>query len=94
LQNRSITLDLTDQIPKINQIGGKLQIEFYTIADGDISIKLYSLNGETVQSKFYEDVKHGNYSTNLDLSDLQSGVYILEIRTSTGRFTQKITIIH
>lgn len=93
LQNRNITFDNTNQIPKINQTADNLQIEFYTIADGDVSIKLVSSNGEIIDSKKYEDVKHGTYTTNLDLSKLQSGVYLLEVKTPTGVFVQKIIII-
>jgi hypothetical protein len=93
LQNRNITFDNLNQVPKVNQKGDKLYIEFYTIADGDVSIKLVGVNGEVIHSKDYNDVKHGNYSTNFDISNLQSGVYFIEVRTPTGVFTQKVLIL-
>lgn len=93
LENRNIVFDQTDQVPIIHNNNDLLDIKFKTIADGDVSITLINSFGEIVQTQTYENVRYGEYKTEIDLSKLQNGVYILEIKTPTGKFSKKIIIL-
>lgn len=93
LENRNIIFDQTEQIPIIQSDNDVLNIKFKTIADGDVSITIFNSVGEIVKVTTFENVRYGEYKTEIDLSKLQNGVYILEIKTPTGRFSKKIIIL-
>jgi hypothetical protein len=93
LENRTIYFDQTSQIPIIYNTNDQVDIKFQTIADGNVSINIISTTGEIMQSQTFTNVRQGEYKTQLDISNLQSGVYLIEIKTATSVFVQKIIIL-
>ena len=66
-----------------NPVSDKLKIK---ISKGKISsLKLWSLNG-----KLFDTYKYNNQNVELDLSDFENGLYLLQIQTNSELLFKKI----
>jgi len=65
-------------------------IEYSIQTEGEVVLKLMNALGEEVQLIFNGNMESGVYSETLDLSEFQSGVYFIELHTSSGRKVEKI----
>ena len=57
-----------------------------------ISINIYTLKGEKIQTLLNEFKTPGNYNINWDASGFASGVYILQLQGENSSVTQKLTL--
>ncbi len=57
-----------------------------------VSINIYTLKGEKVQTLLNQFKIAGNYNINWDASNFASGVYILQLQGTQSSLTQKITL--
>lgn len=73
-----------------NPSNRKLNILFNIIDPADITISLYSLNGGKVKEIGMGKQNAGNF--NLEVPDLSSGLYILQVHIGTKIYTKKILI--
>lgn len=70
---------------------GQLRLQFDTPEEGQLTIKVYNLNGKEVWSRYFEQYS-GRYAEIIDLSKQQKGIYLLEITLNDKRLTRKIAI--
>ena len=70
---------------------GKFNLRFNTANEGELSIKIYNLDGKEVFNRYFETYG-GLYSETIDLSRQSEGVYLLEIQMDGKRLTRKIAI--
>ncbi|MCW9705997.1 T9SS type A sorting domain-containing protein [Fodinibius salsisoli] len=81
-----------------NPFRGTTNISFDVAMDSEITLIIYSINGQKVQSPIHEQTFNaGTYNQQIDLSNLASGVYIFRIIAKSGGQTQieskKMTLI-
>lgn len=73
-----------------NPNNGLFNIEFDPSSSESIKLQVYDLRGRRVFSQAYES--RGRFSETLNLSDADSGVYLLEIKEGQRKATKKIII--
>ena len=64
-----------------NPSSDKVNIDFNKVPDGGMELLIYDLTGRLVQSVLIGNERH----TTIDISNLNKGVYILNIRSGDGR---------
>ncbi len=55
--------------------------------------RMFSLSGQLMKEVIFEN-EHKVYHEGLSVSDIRSGVYLIEIITGTKHFRQRITVVH
>jgi hypothetical protein len=95
--NRYISNSLL--LPKINFIAPNIVRDFgiinFTVLETEFSkMNLFNSNGGFVKNIFNENnIKQGVYEYKLDVSDLTSGNYYLELKTPTTSFVKNIRVV-
>lgn len=74
-----------------NPADNQLFVAFELPKNQAMQIVLYQLNGQQVKT-FHRDLTSGQQQIKLDVSDLASGTYFLELTTETGTTTEKIIL--
>ena len=92
LLDQNIGINSTDNLYEIftifpNPANNNLQIRTESIK-GEFEVLIYDINGNLKLKKTFLSTRNGLY--NLNLVELSSGIYIVEIRTNNGRFIEKI----
>ena len=65
----------------------------YSIPNSQVvSINIYTLKGERIQTLLNQFKTPGNYNINWDASGFASGVYILQLQGENSSVTQKLTL--
>ena len=59
----------------------------------DVNLKLYNVLGELQTTLVSKNESAGSHTLHCNLFQLQQGVYVLDMQTTTGSKQQKITII-
>ncbi len=72
-----------------NPSRGIINIDLKAIPAREVKAVVSNMIGNEV---FNDVVKNSNGSAQLDLSDLQNGVYIVKITTATGSFVQRVVV--
>ncbi len=89
LENNSLKLQGLNYYPNPND--GKFTLQFNAEANEPIDIRILDLSGKEVYSE-HLDSPQGVYMKELDLTDQDSGVYMLQIRQGSKAVTKKILI--
>ncbi len=76
-----------------NPSPGECTVEFTTLAEGVVTISLYSLSGEEVVLLQNGALKPGNHTMYVSKEGIPSGTYILRIQEVGGIQSEKIIII-
>ncbi|WP_035694919.1 zinc-dependent metalloprotease [Flavobacterium soli] len=69
---------------------GNFNIEFNSTSSNDVKIAIYDIQGRQIFDRSYPNT--GMFSQNLDLNNVQSGVYLVNIFDGNQRETRKIII--
>ncbi|MFZ4741167.1 MAG: C25 family cysteine peptidase, partial [Bacteroidales bacterium] len=75
-----------------NPANDKINVSYKLLTNTDVSIKIFSINGQMVYSNDNEYKVAGNYSIGLDASLLSRGVYFISLKTKNQVITQKLII--
>jgi hypothetical protein len=62
-----------------NPFGGNTTISYSLPSDGSVKLTIRNISGQVVKTPVNEFETQGDYTFNIDLSDLQSGVYLATI---------------
>ncbi|MBX2844005.1 MAG: T9SS type A sorting domain-containing protein [Flammeovirgaceae bacterium] len=65
------------------------QIEYAIETAGNVAITIHNKQGELVKSIINEEKPAGTYTQNLDISDLESGLYFYKINSADGMVTKR-----
>ena len=85
-------LELTDLTYYPNpSSNGRFKLRFETPGEGELSIKVFNLEGREIFNRYFERF-NGLYSETIDLSGQNEGLYLLEIQQDGKRLTRKIMI--
>ncbi|MEP0367837.1 MAG: T9SS type A sorting domain-containing protein [Cyclobacteriaceae bacterium] len=87
--SESLELESLDYYP--NPSTGSFKLRFKVPQQGELSVKVYNLDGKEVFSRYFNQFG-GTYSESLDLTDQSAGVYLLEVQLDKKRLTRKIVI--
>ncbi|MEO9475473.1 MAG: T9SS type A sorting domain-containing protein [Cyclobacteriaceae bacterium] len=87
--SESLELESLDYYP--NPSTGSFKLRFKVPQQGELSVKVYDLDGKEVFSRYFNQFG-GTYSESLDLTDQSAGVYLLEVQLDKKRLTRKIVI--
>lgn len=74
-----------------NPSDGRFSIDLQQDVPGDIRIRIMNLNGQTVTDRFYRSFS-GSLSEVFSLYQEPKGLYLINIRTASGEWNEKITI--
>lgn len=87
----SEALELTgfDHYP--NPSNGEFNLRFKVPHQGELSVKVFDLNGKEVFSRYFNQFG-GLYTEKIDLTSQEEGIYLLEIKLDKQRLTRKIVI--
>jgi hypothetical protein len=88
-------IDFTSSVDQISQIapglnvypnpfGNKLELSFELPERSTVVIGMYDIVGKLVKTVYNGSVNKGKQHFSVDASDLQSGMYILQLKTSQG----------
>jgi hypothetical protein len=76
-----------------NPFNGKTTISFMLPADSHVTIDVFDLSGQLVQTLYNNDVnKHQDYSVEFDGSALSKGLYFYKMTTNTEVVTRKMIV--
>ena len=73
-----------------NPSKGKFNIEFLTVSEEKVEIKVYDLRGRQIFSKSYAAM--GAFNREINLDHVQSGVYLVDVVNGTKKITKRIII--
>lgn len=76
-----------------NPFNNQTTIKFEIPEKDIVSLKLYDLTGNEIQTLINEELNRGKYSITLDANKLSSGVYFYTIQTKSFRATKKLVLI-
>lgn len=75
-----------------NPNSGNFNLKIQSPVADELSLSVYDIVGQMVWSA--EPVKvSGSYSTNINLSDMAKGTYLLQVKSGAGMSTQKLELI-
>lgn len=70
---------------------GRFKLRFNTPSEGELSVKIFNLDGKEVFNRYFERYS-GLFSETIDLSRQKEGVYLLEIQQDGKRLTRKVVV--
>ncbi|MBZ9652456.1 zinc-dependent metalloprotease [Psychroflexus montanilacus] len=73
-----------------NPSQGKFNVEFFVENSTEVKLKIFDIRGRSLMNKTYD--VFGNFSQELNLNNLSTGVYLMELNDGTNNFTKKIII--
>ncbi|MFT6865522.1 MAG: hypothetical protein ACJA08_000343 [Cyclobacteriaceae bacterium] len=87
--SEALSLDQFDYYP--NPSNGEFNLRFKVPQQGELSVKIYDLNGKEIFSRYFTQFG-GFYQEAIDLTSQNEGIYLLEIKLDKRRLTRKIVI--
>jgi hypothetical protein len=76
-----------------NPVGGQGTLEYALPEQQEVSLRLYDIMGRVVATLEGGQKEAGRHTTQLDASQLASGVYFARLRAEGRTVTQKITVV-
>ncbi|MBN2105509.1 T9SS type A sorting domain-containing protein [bacterium] len=76
-----------------NPFNHSTKISYYLSESGNVSLKIYNISGQVIQTLIHEYQVSGEYKINWDSNGLPSGIYLYELKTDAISETNKL-IIH
>ena len=69
-----------------------LSIQFHSEMNNMIDAKIYSVSGAEIESYNNLNTQNGNNQIQININDLENGVYFLELNSSEGKTIRKFTV--
>lgn len=92
----SVAAELPDQIGLTgnypNPFNPSTTIQFVVNGSQEVSLSVYNALGQQVRVLYEGRVEAGKYDAVFDADGLPSGIYIAQLRTESGTFTQKMVL--
>ncbi|MEA3446496.1 MAG: T9SS type A sorting domain-containing protein [Bacteroidota bacterium] len=76
-----------------NPVVDKAQIEFHLSSSEDVKIMIYDLQGKIVKQLNLGRYSRGNHTTNIDLSNLTPGTYLINMFHNSSNKSTKIIVL-
>jgi hypothetical protein len=75
-----------------NPVRGTAKVPFSVIESGKVSLDLFDMNGQKVQTLVDESLVRGKYSYDIKAENLVNGVYIVRMVAGAKVYTTKINV--
>lgn len=75
-----------------NPTNGYVNVSFGLLDHEELSMEIVDLTGRTVKAVFQRTMAPGDYNEVIGLSDLSSGIYLLNVRSSKGVQSKRIVL--
>jgi hypothetical protein len=75
-----------------NPTSGKLYLNFTLPAESDVILNAWDIDGRSVMTHYLENQSPGGHQLELNLGDMQDGIYILRMKTKGGERSVRIVI--
>ena len=76
-----------------NPFNPTTNIPFAIAEDGPVQLQVFDVTGRLVQTLVNDYLQAGRYDVRFDAAGLASGIYLIQLTTLEGSFTQKVTLI-
>ena len=86
----SESFDISDLVLYPNPNNGNFNIQFTSTSGNEIKVNVHDLRGREIFTKKYSN--NGLFNENLQLSNVQSGIYLVTIQDGSSKVTKKIVI--
>jgi hypothetical protein len=77
-----------------NPVSENLFIQFEALNSGSMDINILNSQGQIVYENHQDIINERAISTNIDISKLQKGVYILQLKDEVGNTQQKKFVVN
>jgi hypothetical protein len=77
-----------------NPVSENLFIQFEALNNGSMDINILNSQGQIVYENHQDIINERAISTNIDISKLQKGVYILQLKDEVGNTQQKKFVVN
>jgi hypothetical protein len=67
-------------------------LEMNVAKKGNVSVKIYNVTGQIVAKVANQEYAAGKYNLKVNLENLQSGMYVINMTTADGSITKKIMV--
>jgi len=75
-----------------NPLSGTASVSWLTTETGVVSLKLFDLNGRYIMTFADHIFEQGEQQVEINVEELNTGIYILRIKSSTLSYTEKIIV--
>ena len=86
----SESFDISDLVIYPNPNNGNFNIQFTPTSGNEIKVNVHDLRGREIFTKKYSN--NGLFNENLQLSNVQSGIYLVTIQDGSSKISKKIVI--
>ena len=69
-------------------------VEYFSDNDQGLSIEIYNIKGKIVQQKMYHNLPEGLSKTDVDLGEIDNGIYFVSFTTSNKKEVIRMTIVN
>jgi hypothetical protein len=76
-----------------NPMTGDTKVAFSLQGNSNVSVTLLSAQGQKVWSQVQGGLESGQHEISLDAAKLAPGVYILQLKTDSGTYARKVSVI-
>jgi hypothetical protein len=76
-----------------NPASDGINMRFDLNQEGNLTLEIYNFNGQMVAAQNYGEQEKGQLNLKYNISELNSGMYFLQLRTADGLKTSKLNII-
>jgi hypothetical protein len=70
-----------------------INIDFSSFANSDVELFIYNLSGQVVKAVSYGIIESGDFNTQLNISDLNKGLYLVSIHSGESIITSKVHLV-
>lgn len=84
--------DLTLSAAYPNPASNQVSINYSLSQSGKVQIDIYDVTGKLVNTTKFDNLESGSHISNLDISNLNSGVYMYSIQSNSAKMFSKFTI--
>ena len=67
-----------------NPAGTNINFDYSSITDGEVSVEIFDIRGQLVYSLNNIQVQKGMNVKNIDISQLNAGIYMMKLNATTG----------
>jgi hypothetical protein len=77
-----------------NPSTGTFSFEYFSVKEEGLSIEIYNMAGQIVQQKTQYNLSEGMSKTDVDLGEIDNGIYFVNFSTLSNKFVHKLTIVN
>lgn len=77
-----------------NPTTGAVNVNFNLMADSNVSVYVYDMTGNVVQSASYGNISRADHNLKFNMNNLTSGLYFVTVQAGNSILTKKVQLIN